>query len=73
MFFFTQFSTTKEEWLKIAEEFEMRWQTVKCGGALDGKHVQIVPPSGSGALFYSYKQFYSTILKAFVNANYEFI
>jgi hypothetical protein len=73
MFFFSQFPTAKEEWLKVAEEFEMRWQIVNCGRALDGEHVRIVPPSGSGALFYNYKQFYSTILMALVNANYEII
>jgi hypothetical protein len=73
MVFFSQFPTIKEEWLKITEGFEMRWQIVNCGGALDGKHVRIHPPCGSGALFYNYKQFYSKILIALVNANYEFI
>lgn len=46
---------------------------MNCGGALDGKHIRIVPPPGSGALYYNYKHFYSVILMALVDANYEFV
>lgn len=62
-----------EEWKKIAEEFETRWNFPHCLGAVDGKHVRIVPPTGSGSHFYNYKKFHSVVLMACANANYEFI
>jgi hypothetical protein len=46
---------------------------VNCGGALDGKHIRIILPPNSGAHYYNYKNFYSVILMALVNYNYEFI
>ncbi|KAJ8910546.1 hypothetical protein NQ315_011059 [Exocentrus adspersus] len=64
---------SKEEWTKVASQFENRWQFINCGGALDGKHIRIVPPPKSGALYYNYKNFYSVILMALVNSNYEFM
>lgn len=42
-------------------------------GAVDGKHVNILPPAGSGSYFYNYKGGHSLVLMAIVNANYEFI
>lgn len=70
---FFQFPTSKEEWLEIAKGFQDRWHFVNCGGALDGKHIRIVPPANSGAKYYNYKNFYSMVLLALVNSNYEFI
>lgn len=32
---------TKTDWLRIAEEFENKWQFNHCIGAVDGKHVLI--------------------------------
>lgn len=59
--FLLQFPTTTEGWLEISN----------CGGALDGKHIRISPHSG--AQYYNYKNFYSIVLMALVNSNYEFI
>jgi len=50
-----------------------RWQFVNCGGSMDGKHIRIFQPHGTGAQFYNYKGFYSVVLMAIVNSNYEFI
>lgn len=68
-----QFPTSKEEWLNISKGFQDRWHFINCGGALDGKHIRIVPPPHSGAQYYNYKNFYSIVLMALVNSNYEFI
>lgn len=68
-----QFPNSSEQWKKIASDFERRWNFPNCGGAVDGKHIRIVPPPSIGALYYNYKNFYSVILMALVNANYEFI
>lgn len=53
--------------------FQNRWQFVNCGGSMDGKHIRILQPPGTGAQFYNYKGFYSIVLMAVVNSNYEFI
>jgi len=42
-------------------------------GAVDGKHVGIKMPSGSGSLFYTYKHFFSILLLALVDAEYCYI
>ena len=57
----------------IAIEFETRWNFPHCLGALDGKHVQIVPPAGSGSYFYNYKKTHSMVLLAIADANYKFL
>lgn len=46
---------------------------INCGGALDGKHIRIERPALSGAQYYNYKNFYSIVLMALVNSNYEFV
>lgn len=44
-----------------------------CCGAIDGKHVRVRCPSNPGSAFYNYKEFYSIVLLAIVDANYKFI
>jgi hypothetical protein len=64
---------TEDEWRSIARQFEEKWQFPHCLGAVDGKHVRITPPAGSGSLFWNYKHFHSVVLMACANADYEFI
>ena len=35
-----------EEWLKISEAFQSKWNFPNCLGIIDGKHIQIKPPPG---------------------------
>ncbi|CAH1968803.1 unnamed protein product [Acanthoscelides obtectus] len=69
----SRFPTTENEWRNIADDFEKRCNCPNCLGAVDGKHVNIKPLTGSGSYFYNYKGAYSLVLLAVVNANYEFI
>lgn len=68
-----QFPTTEDEWICTGQEFERKWNFPNCLGAVDGKHVKITPPQGSGSYFWNYKSFNSLVLMAIANANYEFI
>ncbi|XP_064479250.1 uncharacterized protein LOC135392472 [Ornithodoros turicata] len=65
--------TTEDEWKKVAMAFEDAWNFPNCIGALDGKHVQILPPSKSGAMYRNYKGSFSILLMARVGADLEFL
>ncbi|XP_069587439.1 uncharacterized protein [Ranitomeya imitator] len=67
------FPQTPDDWKEISRGFEEQWQFPNCGGALDGKHVRITQPPHSGSFYYNYKGYFSIILMALVNANYDFI
>ena len=63
---------SQEEWLTIIAEFNGKWNFPLCLGATDGKHVLIRAPARSRSNFFNYKNFFSTVLLAVCNANYEF-
>lgn len=63
----------KIDWEKIAEEFWSRWSFPNLLGALDGKHVRIVAPDKTGSLFFNYKNYFSTVLLALVDAHCKYI
>lgn len=64
---------TKDGLKIIAENFWKRWNFPNCVGAIDGKHIRIFAPGKSGSLFYNYKDFFSIVLLAIVDANCKFI
>lgn len=65
--------TDDATWRPVAERFGNRWNFQHCCGALDGKHVAIRKPKGTGSLYYNYKGFFSIVIMALVDAEYKFM
>ena len=61
----------QEKWKEVANQFE--WQFPHCCGAMDGKHIRIKKPEKSGSMFSNYKNFFSVVLMALVDADYKII
>lgn len=57
----------------MASEFSEQWNFPNCAGALDGKRVLLQAPMNSGSLYYDYKQQFSVVLLALVDAHYRFL
>lgn len=66
-------ATTSQDFLAMAKEFEQKWNFPNCISAVDGKHVRIFCPRHSVSQFFNYKDFFSVVLLAFVDANYKFV
>jgi len=58
--------------VKIAEQFEKKWQFPYCCCALDGKHVAVTCPWNTDSMYINYNGFFSIVLMALVDANYKF-
>nr|CAI5858488.1 unnamed protein product [Callosobruchus analis] len=63
---------TPEKWEDISRGFQERWNFPHCLGSIDGKHVNIQAPPGSGSLFYNYKKHFRIILLGACDAYYKF-
>ena len=59
--------STVEEWKAIADAFFTKWNFPFCLGALDGKHIEITKPPGSGSENFNYKGYHSLVLLALVS------
>jgi hypothetical protein len=55
--------------LSIADEFNHRTNFPNCIGAVDGTHIRMCKPDGSGSEFYNYKSYFSTVRMALVDAD----
>ena len=64
---------TLQDWRRIQRRFNHMWQFPNCISSLDGKHVSIRAPPKSSTLFHNYKGFFSIVLMALVDADYNFI
>nr|CAH7753451.1 unnamed protein product [Callosobruchus chinensis] len=60
-------------WLNIAEGFRNQANFPNCIGAVDGKHIRVVKPVGSGSSYMNYKHFFSIILLGIADSNYNFV
>ncbi|EZA46416.1 hypothetical protein X777_00182, partial [Ooceraea biroi] len=58
----------ENEWIKIAEEFNMLWNFPNYIGAIDGKHCRIQAPINTHSAFHNYKGYFSLVtIKLFTN------
>ncbi|KAH7705181.1 nuclease HARBI1-like protein [Aphelenchoides avenae] len=64
---------SEEEWLRVAQDFELQWQVPHALGCIDGKHVKIVAPAKSGSTYYNYKDSFSIVLMGLCDANYRLL
>uniref|UniRef100_A0A914WM27 DDE Tnp4 domain-containing protein n=1 Tax=Plectus sambesii TaxID=2011161 RepID=A0A914WM27_9BILA len=63
---------SEERWKEIESEFRDIWQFPMCVGAMDGKHFRCQAPNKTGSAFFNYKEYFSVVLLALVDAHYRF-
>ncbi|CAL4093492.1 unnamed protein product, partial [Meganyctiphanes norvegica] len=63
---------TQQDWLNIAEDFKIRNNFLNCLGAIDGKHIRLIKPYGTGSEYFNYKKYFSMVLLAVCDSNYRF-
>ena len=63
---------TVDDWKQIEHRFNTRWNFPNCIGAIDSKHVMMRAPPNSNSLFFNYKNYFSIVLLALVDADYRF-
>lgn len=68
-----QMPSSPDEWLAISQGYEDSWNFPHVLGSMDGKHVMLQSPMKSGSEYINYKSFFSIVLFALVDADYNFI
>ncbi|XP_015365127.1 PREDICTED: uncharacterized protein LOC107162643 isoform X2 [Diuraphis noxia] len=69
---YVQMPKTQDEWLSVAKTCEEIWNFPHYLGAIDGKHIQLQAPIGSGSEYFNYKGCQSRILDSGVFRNTSF-
>ncbi len=69
---YIQLPQNQDEWKTVADQFLERWNMPHALGALDGKHVRVKKPVHTGSLHYNYKSYFSIVLMALVDSDYQF-
>ncbi|XP_062556435.1 uncharacterized protein LOC134221259 [Armigeres subalbatus] len=64
---------TEQMFKLVADEYWQKWNFPNCIGAIDGKHIRMRCPPGSGSMYYNYKGYHSTVLQAVADANSKFL
>uniref|UniRef100_A0A182IEP8 DDE Tnp4 domain-containing protein n=1 Tax=Anopheles arabiensis TaxID=7173 RepID=A0A182IEP8_ANOAR len=65
--------TCSDEWKRIAQGFQDKWNFPHAIGAIDGKHVMIKSPPHSGTDYFNYRRHFSIVLLGVVDANCNFM
>jgi len=68
-----QITKTEQEWLAVAKQYQALWNFSHSMWAIDGKHVVLQCPRNSASEYFSYKNAFSIVLFALVDANYSFM
>jgi hypothetical protein len=66
-------SQREEEWLVVPNGFAKKWNVPNCVGTMDGKHISVHAAIRSGSDYFNYKKYFSIVLFAVVDANYNFL
>lgn len=66
-------TSSKNDLQLTVQKFYEKWNFSNCIAAIDGKHIRIFCPGKSGSLFFNYKDYFSIVLLAIVDANYKFL
>jgi len=64
---------TEQEWLAVAKQYQALWNFPHSMGDIDGKHVVLQCPKNIASEYFNYKNAYSIVLFALVDANYYFL
>nr|CAI5869159.1 unnamed protein product [Callosobruchus analis] len=64
---------TVRDFENVAAQYFNKWNFPNCLGSIDGKHIRLKCHSKSGSMFYNYKNYFSIVLMAVVDANYRFL
>jgi len=63
----------EQEWLAPGKRYQAFWNFPHSMGATDGKHVVLQCPRNSASEYFNYKNAFSILLFALVDANYNFM
>jgi hypothetical protein len=68
-----QIPKTEQEWLAVAKQYQALWNFPHSMGDIDGKHVVLQCPRNIASEYFNYKNAFSIVLFALVDANYNFM